>query len=65
LFGVGRELETPTDAMQSSENDAEESEYNHARPTVTLCDGSIEGWNVGSIRDRGRCDDGEDGGEYE
>jgi hypothetical protein len=63
---VGRELETPTEAVQSSENDAEESEYDHARPTVTPCTGSIEGWDVGSTRtDRGCCDDVEDGGKYE
>jgi hypothetical protein len=63
---MGRELETPTDAVQSSEYDAEESEYDHARPAVTARAGSIEGWDVGSARtDRGRCDDAEDSGKYE
>jgi hypothetical protein len=63
---MGRELETPTNAVQSSENDAEDGEYEHARPTVTACDGSIEGWDVGSTgTDGGCCDDAEYGGKYE
>ena len=65
LFCVSWVDKIPTDDVETTDDDSEDDEDNHAKPAIAPRGGSIEERDMRSIRmDGPRCEDAECGVEY-